>query len=253
MTVGLGSSRSLSFWGSASASTPTPTPLPIPATPEVSEIDSQLEGFAATTPFPEPTSVPEVVTSLNIPSTLEIPPLNYGDLASLGFSHWTPVGIAQWSMELVQVASGMPWFWTIVTVTVLSRFIVLPFNIVSLRSSAKLAPHQPRLMQLREKLQNTGGLTKDPIAVQTISLQQKQIYEEAGVSLMGPLVTPLVQLPVTIGMFLGIRQLCDLPLEQLKVGGFGWIMDLTVPDPTYMLPLAMIALVNVQLSVGDQF
>ena len=40
------------------------------------------EGYA------EPTSIPEVVTSLNIPSTLVVPPLNYGDLADLGFSQW---------------------------------------------------------------------------------------------------------------------------------------------------------------------
>jgi len=247
----MGPSRSLSFWRSAPASTPTPTPPPIPATPEVSGSDSQLDVFAATSP--EPTNIPEVVTSLDIPSTLEILPLNYGDLASLGFSQWTPVGIAQWSMELVQVASGMPWFWTIVTVTVLSRLIVLPFNIISLRTAAKLAPYQPRLMQLREELQKTGGPTKDPIGIQKISLQQKKIYQDAGVSMMGPLLTPLVQAPVSLGMFLGVKRLCDFPLEQLKVGGLGWITDLTVPDPTYLLPLAVFALINVQISVGDQF
>jgi len=154
-------------------------------------------------------------------------------------------------MELIQVASGMPWFWTIVTATILSRLIVLPFNISSLRTTAKLAPHQPRLLELRDQLQKVGGLSKDPIAVQRISLQQKKIYEEAGVSLLAPLVTPFVQLPVSIGIFFGLKKLCEFPLEQLKVGGLGWIMDLTVPDPTYVLPLAMAALINAQLSVGD--
>ena len=156
-------------------------------------------------------------------------------------------------MEVIQVASGMPWFWTIITVTILSRFIVIPFNINSLRTTAKLAPHQPRLMQLRDDLQKLGGLSKDPIAVQRISLQQKKIYEAAGVSLLAPLATPFVQLPVSLGLFFGIKKLCDFPLEQLKTGGFGWITDLTVPDPTYMLPLAMAVLINAQLSVSDNF
>lgn len=154
-------------------------------------------------------------------------------------------------MELIQVASGMPWFWTIVTVTLLSRLIVIPFNISSLRTAARLAPHQPRLMQLREELQKVGGVTTDPIAVQRISLQQKKIYEEAGASLVAPLVTPFVQIPISIGLFLGIKRLCDFPLEQLKVGGYGWITDLTVSDPTYALSVAMLALINVQLSVSD--
>ena len=161
------------------------------------------------------------------------------------------MGIAQWSMELIQVASGMPWLWTIVTVTVLSRLIVLPFNLSSLRGAARLAPHQPRLMELREELQKVGGVSMDPIAVQRISLQQKRIYEEAGVSIASSLVAPLIQMPVSLGLFLGIKRLCDFPLEQLKIGGYGWITDLTVPDPTYVLPLAMAVLVNVQLSVSD--
>lgn len=251
MAVGLGSTRSLSFWGSAPASTSTPAPPVPPVTPEVPDNFSPSEFVAATTPLPEPTSIPEVINSIDLPSTLGVPLLNYGDLAALGFSHWTPAGIAQWSMELIQVASGMPWLWTIVTVTVISRLIVLPFNIVSLRTTAKLAPHQPRLMQLRDELQRTGGLSKDPIAVQKISLQQKQIYQEADASLVAPIATPLVQLPVSLGLFFGIKRLCDFHLEQLKVGGYGWITDLTVPDPMYVLPLAMCVLVNAQLSVGD--
>lgn len=249
--VGLGSTRGLSFWGSVPA--PPPAPPLAPPTPEIPDTASQLEEVASTTLVPEPTSVPELVASLNIPSTLEVPPLNYGDLAALGFSNWTPAGIAQWSIELIQVASGMPWFWTIVTVTILSRLIVLPFNIGSLRTTAKLAPHQPRLMQLRDELQKIGGLSKDPIAVQRISLQQKKVYEDAGVSMLAPLLTPLIQFPVSLGLFFGIKRLCEFPLEQMKVGGIGWITDLTVPDPTYLLPLAMAALVNVQLSVSERF
>lgn len=253
MIVGLGSTRNLSFWRSAPAPTTTPDSLPEPVASEVLDNFSQPEVIAATTPVPEPASIPEIATSLDIPSTLEIPPLNYGDLAALGFSNWTPAGIAQWSMELIHVASGMPWFWTIIAATILSRLIVIPFNISSLRTGARLAPHQPRLLQLREELSKIGDVSKDPVAVQRIALQQKKIYEEAGASLVAPIITPFIQLPVSFGLFLGIKRLCDLPLEQLKVGGYGWITDLTVPDPMYVLPLAMVASVYVQISVSDHF
>jgi len=247
--VGLGSTRNLSFWRSTPAPSSVPAPSPVPPE-EVLDDLLEPEVIAGTTPVPEPTSIPEFVSPLDLSSMPEVLPLNYGDLAALGFSHWTPVGIAQWTMELIQVSSGMSWFWTIVTVSILSRFVILPFSLNAIRSSARLAPYQPRLLKLRNELQNTGGLSMDPLAVQRISLQQKQVYEEAGVSVLGSFMVPLVQLPISAGLFLGIKRLCDFPLEQLKVGGFGWITDLTVADPTYVLPLAMLAAVNVQLSVA---
>ena len=215
-------------------------------------MDNALEPevVVGTTPVLDSASIPELVTSLDIPSTVEVSPLNYGDLAALGFSHWTPVGIAQWTMELIQVSSGMSWFWTIVTISVLSRLVILPFSLNSVRSAARLAPHQPRLLELRNELQKLGGLTKDPLAVQRVSLQQKKIYEEAGVSVLGSFMTPLMQVPISMGLFLGIKRLCDFPLEQLKVGGLGWITDLTVADPTYALSAAILAMIQVQLSVS---
>jgi len=195
------------------------------------------------------TLVPDVAIPADLPGLVEsIPPLNYGDLAALGFAHWTPAGLCQWAMELIQVSTGMPWFWTIVTATLATRLIVIPFNIGSLRITARLAPFQPRLTELRNQM--TGLSTRDPIAMQRISLQQKKIYEEAQVSMLQPLLVPAIQLPLSLGMFFGVKRLCELPLEQLKWSGLSYLPDLTVADPTYMLPLAMAVLINLQLSVG---
>jgi len=68
--------------------------------------------------------------------------------------------------------------------------------------------------------------------------------------MLQPLLVPAIQLPLSLGMFFGMKRLCELPLEQLKWSGLSYLPDLTVADPTYMLPLAMAALINVQLSVG---
>lgn len=196
-----------------------------------------------------PTLLSDLPIPTDLPGLLEnVPPLNYGDLASLGFAHWTPAGLCQWGMELIQVSTGMPWFWAIVATTLATRLIILPFNINSLRITARLAPFQPRLTELRDKM--SGISNRDPIALQRISLQQKKIYEEAQVSMLQPLMVPALQLPLSLGMFFGIKKLCALPLLQLQVGGLSFLPDLTVADPTYLLPIAMAALINVQLSVS---
>ena len=87
------------------------------------------------------------------------------------------------------------------------------------------------------------------LAMQRAALKQKQIYQKANVSLGGMAIAPFVQLPVTIGMFFGVKTLCDFPLEQLKYTGLSFLPDLTLADPTYTLPIVATILMNVQISV----
>jgi YidC/Oxa1 family membrane protein insertase len=176
-------------------------------------------------------------------------PLQYGDLAVLGLAGWSPAGLSSWMLELVNVSTGLPWFHTIVAGTFLSRLLILPFSIKQLRNSAALAPYQPRLLELKDEF-NRAYATGDKLAVQRIALKQRSVYEESGVSMVPMLLMPFVQLPVTLGMFFGVKGLCALPLEQLHWSGVSFLPDLTVPDPYYILPIASAVLMNLQLAVG---
>ncbi|KAH9079611.1 60Kd inner membrane protein-domain-containing protein [Lactarius deliciosus] len=151
-----------------------------------------------------------------------------------------------WLLELVNVSTGLPWSYTIIAGTLLSRLLLVPFSIKQSRNSAALAPHQPRLLELKEEL-NRAYQTGDKIGVQRAALEQRRVYEESGVSMLPMLLMPFVQLPVTLGMLFGVKR---LPLEQLHWNGVSFLPDLTVADPFYVLPIAAAVLMNVQLSVG---
>ena len=229
-------------------STPTPPAealVPEPVVPAA---------VTATTP-PPPAAVDDAVTqvaALSQSDTLDtlaaLAPLQYGDLAALGLAGWSPAGLSSGLLELVNVSMGLPWFHTIVAGTLLSRLLLVPFSIKQLRNSSALAPHQPRLLELKEEL-NRAYKTGDKIGVQRVALKQRRVYEESGVSMLPMLLMPFVQLPVTLGMFFGVKRLCALPLEQLHWSGVSFLPDLTVPDPFYVLPIAAAVLMNVQLSV----
>jgi len=103
-------------------------------------------------------------------------------------------------------------------------------------------------MELKEEL-DRAYKTGDKLAVQRVALKQRKVYEESGVSMLPMLLMPFVQLPVTLGMFFGIKRLCALPLEQLHWSGVSFLPDLTVPDPYYVLPIASAVLMNLQLHV----
>jgi len=212
-----------------SPATPTAEPIPVPS-----------DAVAQTSPIPSSDALDTLAT---------LAPLQYGDLAALGLAGWSPSGLATWMLELVNVSSGLPWFHTIIAGTLLSRLLLLPFSIKQLRNSAALAPHQSRLVELKEEL-NRAYQTGDKLAVQRVALKQRRVYEESGVSMLPMLLMPFVQLPVTLGMFFGVKHLCALPLEQLRWSGVSFLPDLTVADPYYVLPIVSAVLMNVQLSVG---
>lgn len=142
----------------------------------------------------------------------------------------------------------MPWFWTIVAGTLLTRALLFPFSVLQMRGTAALAPHTDEINKIRDAMQ-AAQAKRDTLAMQHAALRQKMIYEKAGVSMPGMILSPFIQLPVTLGMFFGVKRLCDFPLEQLKHSGVSFLQDLTVADPTYTLPILVTVLMNVQISV----
>jgi YidC/Oxa1 family membrane protein insertase len=180
---------------------------------------------------------------------LVLPPLHYGDLAELGLISWTPAGFVRWTIELIQVTTGLPWFYTFVATTFLFRLLLLPLSISSLRNSARILPLQPRLTAIKTEMQ-AASKSGDGLAMQRAALKQKKMYADAGVNLGPMMLNPLVQLPVTLGLFFGVKKMCTLPVLQLKQSGLDLLPDLTVPDPTFVLPVLATALINLQISVS---
>ncbi|KAI0003838.1 60Kd inner membrane protein-domain-containing protein [Russula compacta] len=244
------------FSKKSEAAPPATAPRDAP-TPEPVSVPEAASGAPATHTTPTAEVVPaEAVaqaSSLPQPDALDtlaaLTPLQYGDLAALGLAGWSPSGLSTWMLELINVSTGLPWFHTIIAGTLLSRLLLLPFSIKQLRNSAALAPHQPRLVELKQEL-DAAYQARDKLAVQRISLKQRRIYEESGVSMLPMLLMPFAQLPVTLGMFFGLKHLCALPLQQLHHSGVSFLPDLTIPDPYYVLPIASAVLMNVQLHIG---
>lgn len=177
------------------------------------------------------------------------PALQYGDLAALGLVSWTPAGLIRWSLELINVATGLPWFWTIVAGSIFWKVILVPLSVQGLKNSARLLPLQPKIKVFQEELEVIRA-SGDKIALQRHALKMRQAYSEAGVSLGTSALIPFVQIPVTLGMFFGVKAMCALPVVQLAYSGLSILPDLTVPGPYMVLPILLCAAVNAQISVS---
>jgi len=175
--------------------------------------------------------------------------LQYGDLAALGLAGWTPAGIIRWSFEIINVASGLPWFWTIVAGSLFWKALLVPFTVKGLRNSAKLLPLQPQILQSQKEM-DAIRQSGDKLALQRHALKMRKMYKDAGVSLGTSALMPFVQIPVTLGMFFGVKKMCELPVPQLLNSGLDILPNLTVPDPYMVLPIALCAAVNLQIQVN---
>lgn len=177
------------------------------------------------------------------------PALQYGDLAALGLIGWSPAGIVRWSLELINVSTGLPWFWTIVAGSLFWRFALVPLTIAGIRNSARLLPLQSKILKSQEEMKKIRE-KGDTLALQKQALKMRKTYQDAGVNLGITALSPFVQIPVTLGIFFGIKRMCELPVLQLAHSGLSILPDLTVPDPYMALPIALCAAVNFQISVS---
>ena len=92
----------------------------------------------------------------------------------------------------------------------------------------------------------------DTLALQKHALKMRKLYQDAGVNLGITALSPFVQIPVTLGLFFGVKKMCELPVPQLAHSGLDILPDLTVADPYLALPIALCAAVNLQISVSPK-
>ncbi|KAG2228183.1 hypothetical protein INT45_009230, partial [Circinella minor] len=175
--------------------------------------------------------------------------------------------------SLIQaVHTELPWWATIMGLTCLLRTsLTLPIAVYQQRSVGKM-------IQLAPIIQSWGTTLKTQIASESKQkgwgyaryngeLQKQyrkkvgEIYAHYGCSRWKLLALPYIQIPLWVSMSLTLRhmtgyplpwygQTSDGPAQGLSEGGFGWVTNLTVPDPTMTFPLLIGAgtLLNVELN-----
>ncbi|QRV98109.1 inner membrane protein, 60 kDa [Ceratobasidium sp. AG-Ba] len=232
---------------------PSPT-FDVPSTPQP-EPEPVID-IATTSPPVEITNAePNVIpvdlvssTSSTLDALASAPAAHQlGDFAAQGFSSRWPTGLVQSALELIHVQTGLPWWASIILLTAIVRSAVLPLNLTLMGNASRLVRVQPQFAALTEEVKRARQ-AGDSAALQHAGFKAQKLMEEANASPFKGLLGPLVQMPIALSFFFGIRNLCNAKLATLQHGGFGWFTDLTVADPTWVLPVmssaAMIVLLE---------
>ncbi|KAJ3014330.1 UNVERIFIED_CONTAM: Mitochondrial inner membrane protein oxa1l [Siphonaria sp. JEL0065] len=179
-------------------------------------------------------SISDIVATSDSPALTAITQI--GDLQTLGLGGWSPVGIVQSLLEAFYVTTGLPWWATIAISTIFLRLALFPFVLKAQRVGAKMNNLKPILQPLQEEMKALGGFKADPAKRAIVAQKLQAAYKAGDVNPFGGL-WGVAQMPVFISMFFGLRGMAELPVPGFTTGGFLWFNDLSMMDPTYILPV----------------
>lgn len=173
------------------------------------------------------------------------------DLASLGLgSMYTPVGLVQILLDSLHATTGLPWWGTIAVTTVMLRVCLFPLSVKFARNAAKMAKLQPELSEIMKKIQHYSKIGATELQ-QKEQIKIAELYKAHDCSPLSMMTLPFMQVPFFMSFFIALRKMALAPIESMKTGGVMWAGDLTLPDPTYALPLIACGLfiTNIQVCI----
>jgi YidC/Oxa1 family membrane protein insertase len=125
--------------------------------------------------------------------------------------------------------------WSIIIVTVIINFLLLPLKITSLRSMKRMAALQPQIAAINEKYK--GISLRDPKKAEQ-NTEIMALYKKHGVNPAGGCMPILLQIP----FFIAFYTVLTVAIE-MRGASWLWVSDLSQPEtiPIRILPLLMIA------------
>ena len=114
----------------------------------------------------------------------------------------------------------------IIVLSIFVKILLFPLTHKSMKATQGMSLLQPKMESLKEKFKNDS--TK-------LNQEMMKLYREAGVNPLGGCLPLLLQMPILIALytiFSSTIELRDAPFV-------GWIQDLSLKDPYYILPILM--------------
>lgn len=141
----------------------------------------------------------------------------------------------EWMLEHIHIWSGLPWWGSIAVLAVGIRLmLIVPYM--------RAAKHQAIMAKLRDEprfkeLHEQSLMATTMVEQMQLRAEMKGIYQKSGYSFREMVLPHAIAIPLGFCMFRLLRNMTSLPVPGLETGGFGWITDLTAPDPLYILPM----------------
>lgn len=143
--------------------------------------------------------------------------------------------LGEWMIFLLRAFYNLTGIWgvAIILLTIVVKVLTLPLTFKQMRSMKKMREIQPELEDIKKKY------GEDRVRQ---AQEMQALFQRAGVSPLAGCLPMLIQLPIWIALYATL----NTAVELYRVP-FLWLPDLTQQDPFYILPLAIGALMFIQM------
>ncbi len=143
-----------------------------------------------------------------------------------------------WLLSWLQHGVGN-WGVSIILLTVIIKLLFYPLSQAGYRSMAKMRVVAPKLQRLKEQYGDDR---------QRMQQAMMELYKTEKINPLGGCFPILIQIPVFIALYWVL--LASVELRHAPF--FGWIQDLSAPDPWYVLPVLMGATMIIQTKLNPE-
>jgi len=169
----------------------------------------------------------------------------------LGLGSWWPAGRVQLLMEWIHVDIGLEWYQTITLVALTMRMCTFPFVVMAQKNAANMHNVSPGMAVLQEKMSDARR-RGDQMESAELGHQLSVYMTKNGINPIKNILPILVQLPIFMSMFIGLRGMAKLPVPSMEEGGILWFENLCMYDPFYILPVIMASSMYLQFRMGAE-
>ena len=111
----------------------------------------------------------------------------------------------------------------IIIMTIIVKILLYPLTKKQIESTKAMMAMQPKMKAIQEKYKNDK---------QRLNMELANLYKQENVNPLAGCLPLLVQMPIMIGIFYGIRD-----FHYVGQANFLWIQSISNPDPMYILPV----------------
>ncbi len=112
---------------------------------------------------------------------------------------------------------------------------MFPIALKTVQGSARMAVMRPEMAKLQDDLKANPN-KDDPKVKMRFQMELKETFKNHKVNPLMSFVWPFAQFPIFIGQFIALREFGHF-YPEYATGGCLWFTDLSIADPTYVLPV----------------